>query len=207
MDLKTYFAAHGYQIEMGSPEYDMMRTNQLMQQVLEKRDAAKVIEIVNANRPDYMLPDKNYLMGGWFEEWMYLCIKKELSLKNSHIGINLKIKNQASQKRSESDNEIDIAFVYRNNLYIIECKVYFNKQVNAKKITDVIYKISSVRQSLGLKASAMTAILASFGKSPARQTAINDISRMAQVKAVFSLEDFKNRQYFFELLKKILNYE
>lgn len=81
LDLKTYFAAHGYQIEMGSPEYDMMRTNQLMQQVLEKRDAAKVIEIVNANRPDYMLPDKNYLMGGWFEEWMYLCIKKSFLLK------------------------------------------------------------------------------------------------------------------------------
>lgn len=207
LDLKTYFAAHGYELSMDIPEYDMVKANQLMQQVTQKGDAANVAAIVNANRTDYLLQDKNFLMGGWFEAWLYQNIKQELALKDSEIGMNLKIKNRASQKKSESDNEIDVAFVYQNNLYIIESKVYFKKQVNAKKITDVIYKISSVRQSLGLQATAMAVILVSLGKNPARQIAINDISRMAQVKAVFSLEDFKNKQHFFERLKKIMSYE
>ena len=47
-------------------------------------------------------------------------IKKELNLREQDIAMSLKIYREDSQN---NDNEIDVAFMYENTLYIIECKV------------------------------------------------------------------------------------
>ncbi len=208
LNLKSYFSAYGYsftQAEKKSNSYKVADT--LLNKVIKAGDSALVPEIANSTRENYRKNDKSYLTGGWFEEWAYYTLKQGLGLKDSEIGLNLKIKNERSKRTSESDNELDVAFVYNNTLYILECKVYTKKQLTGKKITDAIYKISSIRQSLGLRATAMVFILSPFGKSRGRQNTIKDLMRMANVKQVFSLENLGNKQTILNEIKKMINYE
>lgn len=208
LDLKTYFAAYGYEISYSRKLSQSYKKSQnLMDRVIQTNDSALVSKIKMASNPDYKEVDKGYYTGGWFEEWFFRTIKDALGLNNSQIGYNVKIKSEFSNKASESDNEIDIAFIYKNSLYIVECKVYSAKQLNSKRITDAIYKISSIRQSLGLRATALTAILSTFGYNKQRLTNINDTKRLANVKEVFSLENIKNQESFVVKLKGIVNYE
>lgn len=208
LNLKTYFSAYGYEITKDEDiEFDYSKTDALFRQVVQAGDSAEVAQIVNATKETYKRADKQYLIGGWFEEWVYFMLRKELKLKKSEIGLNVKIKNESSKHKGESDNELDVAFVYKNSLYIIECKVYNAKQLSAKRITDAIYKISSVRQSLGLRATAMVFILSPFGTNKQRKNSIQDIMRMANVSGVFSLENMKNKHSFINEIKKIVNYE
>lgn len=208
LDLKTYFAAHGYSfIRTEKPGYGYERACELMKKVIRAGDSALVPEIALSSTVEYRKDDKQYLTGGWFEAWLYQSLKKELRLSDNEIGLNLKIKNEASVRSFESDNEIDVALVFKNVLYIIECKVYSAKQLTGKRITDAIYKISSVRQSLGLKATAMVFILSPFGKSKGRQNTIQDMTRMAGVSRVFSLEDMNSQKSVFNEIKMIVRYE
>lgn len=208
LDLKTYFQAYGYNITYSkSIETSFKHSQSLMDQVITYGDSGKVKKIKEAGFPHYKKSDKGYYTGGWFEEWLYHTLKTELNLNNDHIGFNVKIKSDISKKLSESDNEIDVAFVFENSLYILECKVYSQNQINGKRIMDAIYKISSIKQSLGLRATAFVTILSLFGNDHQRKININDTKRLAGVKDVFSLEDLENKEDFIVNIKKSVGYE
>lgn len=208
LDLKTYFTAYGYDINYSNKLSKHYSESQfLMEETLRFEDSIKVAKIKEAGREDYRKPDKGYYTGGWFEEWFYHTIKTQLKLKEGEIGFNVKIKNHISKKETDSDNEIDIAFIYDNSLCVIECKVFAAKQVGGKRITDAIYKISSIRQSLGLRATAIVAILSPFGDNKQRLINIKDTKRLAGVKEVFSLEDFSDKEKFIMDIKRIVGYE
>lgn len=208
LDLKSYFAAYGYSFtKADKPAFSHDRSSDLMKRVTDAGDSGLVPEIVKVTDPNYRGEDKQYLLGGWFEEWLYESLKNELHLSDNEIGLNLKIKNEASLRLYESDNEIDVAFIYKNTLYIVECKVYSAKQISGKRINDIIYKISSIRQSLGLKATAMVFILSPFGKSKGRKNTIQDLMRMTNVENVFSLEDMNDQKNLFNEIKMLVGYE
>lgn len=206
LDLKTYLAAQGYSFEAKtSLTYSYKRADTLYRRVTKNGHSGAVSDIAHAQSQDYYKDDKVYLTGGWFEEWLYQTLKDELNLSDSQIALNLKLKSKFSLRNSESDNEIDIAFVYKNVLYIFECKVFSVKKPG-KKIIEAIYKISSLRQSMGLKATAMVAILTPFGQSSDRAKTVGYLSEMAQVKKVFSLEDMSDKENFIREIKMILNF-
>jgi hypothetical protein len=208
LDLKSYLAAHGYSYHSQQAlSNSFNRADELYTMVCKAGDAGRVKNIVNAQATEYIKRDKNYLIGGWFEEWIYEILKATLHLKDDEIGFNVKLKSRFSKKNFESDNEIDVAFVYKNVLYIVECKVYNVKQINIKKITDAIYKISSIRQSMGLRATALVAILSPFGDNAQRKETIDYLSKMTQVRKVFSLETMCNKEQFIQEIKKIVRYE
>lgn len=207
LDLKSYLAAHGYTYHSQQAlSNSFNRADELYKMVCKEGDAGRVKNIVNAQAPEYFKRDKNYLIGGWFEEWLYEILKTTLHLKDDEIGFNVKLKSRFSNKNFESDNEIDVAFVYKNVLYILECKVYNVKQINIKKITDAMYKISSIRQSMGLRATAIVAILSPFGENKNRLSTIDYLSKMAQVRKVFSLDEMKAKELFIQEIKKIVNF-
>ncbi len=207
LDLKSYLATHGYTYHAQQAlSSSFNRADELYKMVCKEGDAGRVKNIVNAQDPNYFKRDKNYLIGGWFEEWQYEVLKTSLQLNDNEIGFNVKLKSRFSKKDFESDNEIDVAFVYKNVLYILECKVYNIKQINIKKITDAIYKISSIRQSMGLRATAIVAILSPFGENKSRLSTIDYLSKMAQVRKVFSINDMKVKEQFIQEIKKIVNF-
>lgn len=203
LDLKTYLAAYGYSFTKASTlSHSYRLSDSLMSKAVALQNAHDVPEIKKAKAQTYTRDDKSYLMGGWFEEWIYNTIKDHLGLDRNQIGFNLKLKNEYSKRQSESDNEIDVAFVYKNSLNIIECKVYSPYSKNlGKNISDTIYKISSVRQSLGLRANAYVALLAPLGQSKNRKKSIQTTLKMAMVERLFAMENLANKNEFIKHFK------
>lgn len=206
LDLSTYIGAHGYsytcQLQISNP---YSKADALFQNVIKCGTAEKVPEISMAKEDGYNKPDKPYFLGGWFEEWLYAFIKKSLKLPDSQIAFNLKLKSSQSVRNTESDNEIDVAFVYKNKLYIWECKVFYSNRVRGPKIAEAVYKISSVSQSLGLQSTSLVAILSPFGFDQRRTDFLEDITKIMRVEKVFSLEEMGDNKLFISKIKNIIN--
>ncbi len=205
LDLSTYIGAHGYSYTCQQQlAYPYSKAKGTFQNVIKFGSAEAVPEIIKARESHYNLPDKQYYTGAWFEEWMYAFLKQSLKLASSQIALNLKLKNSQSVSKTENDNEIDVAFVFNNKLYIWECKVYTG-QVKSGKIANAIYKISSVSQSLGLQATSLVAILSPLGFDVKRKDFLNDITKIMRVKKVFALEDMSDSKLFVSKIKEIIN--
>lgn len=206
LDLKTYIRAHGFNyISQNQLSHPFAKSDELFNKIVHHKSAEHVPEIMNAKDENYLQPDKGYFLGGWFEEWLYYFLKSELNLPDSQITFNLKLKSRQSIRKTESDNEIDVAFVYNNKFYVWECKVYYRKRASGSQITKDIYKISSICQNLGLQAISLVAILAPFGNNKLRHDFLEDITRLMRVKRVFSLEDMKNRERFIEYVRQMVS--
>ena len=205
LDLNTYIGAHGYSFTCQHRlSYPYSKADSIFQNVVKYGAAEKVPEIIIAKGDTYKKPDKNYFLGGWFEEWLYDFLKQTLKLPDSQIAFNLKLKSSQSLRNTESDNEIDVAFVYKNKLYIWECKVFYSGRIKGPKIAEAIYKISSVSQSLGLQATSFVAILSPFGFDKKRADFLSDITKIMRIKKVFSLEDMADEKYFVLQIKNFL---
>lgn len=207
LDLATYFKAHGYtytsQTQLTKP-FNMAQS--LFTETVVGGSAGMVPSIMQAKEVFSDTDERVYYSGSWFEEWLFTFLKKELNLNEYAIGLNLKLKNIHSIRNTESDNEIDVAFVYKNRLYIWECKVYNQIGDRSKKIADPVYKISSISQSLGLQATSFVAILAAFGESQARKDFLKDITRVTRITKVFSMEDMADTNLFIIQVKKMIDY-
>jgi len=90
--------------------------------------------------------------GGWLEEYINACLNQLKSdgvlQDSSHL--NLKIAS------SKSNNEIDVAFMARNRLHLIECKT---RRLTGKHAgsagTDSLYKLDSISELGGLGTKSM----------------------------------------------------
>ncbi len=100
-------------------------------------------------------PSRFYVNGGWLEQHVYgLC----LNLKKSHgiqdIGRSIEV--QRSHRSPPIKNEMDVAFLKDNRLYVIECKTHADKHQAESKSTNALYKLDSLKDLLGgLQARAM----------------------------------------------------
>jgi len=89
------------------------------------------------------------------------------------------------------DNEFDVLFVYRNVLYMVECKTASNKSKNI--FLESLYKVAALRQYFMLTVKAVLCVLfdiTPLNKERARLTGIEVIDR-ADFKAQKSQERWK----------------
>jgi hypothetical protein len=207
LDLTTYLKAHGYEFsaqkKLSAP---FAKAQSIFNRAIQAGSAGALPEIKMAKEETYLGADKSYLTGGWFEEWLFAFLKNKLHLSDGYIAYNLKLKNHQSVRNSEADNEVDVAFVYKNRLYLWECKVSKHGYQTGKQIAVPIYKISSVSQSLGLQATSFVVIFSKFGKSAGRDAFLTDITRLMRIKQVFGMEDLKDQEAFISTIKKLIGY-
>lgn len=91
---------------------------------------------------DHLCKDEaQYLTGGWFEEWTYYTIKNHFQLNDDSIALNPHVFNRR--------NELDVVFVYHNELYIIECKSGI-PQGGYNKVLDTINSIKTQAKGLSI---------------------------------------------------------
>ncbi len=94
------------------------------------------------------------ITGEWLEQWVYSKVKEELHLQDDQITKGLIVKRSVP-------NELDVVFVYKDQLYVIECKsslftVFTDKNKESEKtrgqnlITPTIYKSDSLQSEFGL---------------------------------------------------------
>lgn len=148
ISLREYFTLYGLHYECDNA---LLKDAETTFQFFEKQKKRKFYlsdEIKNSQKAE-TAKDKKYYAGEWFEEYTYLRIKKELNLREQDIAMSLKIYREDSQN---NDNEIDVAFMYENALYIIECKVSMNGYGKEKwqTIEDYLYKLAAISKDFGL---------------------------------------------------------
>ena len=98
-----------------------------------------------------------YANGGWLEEHAYgLCLNLKKSTPIHDVGHSLEVERQG--RNDTIPNELDVAFLADNRLYIIECKTTrFDKGgPRAAKGADILYKLDTLTDLLGgLQARSM----------------------------------------------------
>jgi hypothetical protein len=94
------------------------------------------------------LQARQYVCGGWLEEYVYETVNQIGKQKIQDKALNMTIK--SLQKSVE--NELDVAFLAKNCLHMIECKT---GKLENEKGGDVLYKLYTLSDKLGLKAKSM----------------------------------------------------
>lgn len=90
-----------------------------------------------------------YLTGEWFEEWLFYKISKDLKITDIYSSVSSII------TKSNVDNEMDIMFIYNQNLFCIECKTSVlklneNKMLKGNILSETLYKLDYLKNKLGL---------------------------------------------------------
>ena len=94
-----------------------------------------------------------YLGGEWFEEYVYLRIKRDFKLRDEDIAKSVKICRLSS---TSNDNELDVVFVKDNALYVIECKVSMTGYGKEPKsvVDEYLYKLAAISKDFGLRVNS-----------------------------------------------------
>ena len=96
---------------------------------------------------------RRYLGGEWFEEYVYLRIKRDFKLRDEDIAKSVKICRLSS---TSNDNELDVVFVQDNALYVIECKVSMTGYGKEPKsvVDEYLYKLAAISKDFGLRVNS-----------------------------------------------------
>lgn len=110
-----------------------------------------------------------YLTGEWFEEFISNKLAHELNLSSDQIKTGIVI-SKKNKDRATIPNELDVVFIWKNRIYLIECKtsVFFDNMMpdgSTKPVSiigETLYKSDSLKQGLGLFANTSIFILDSL---------------------------------------------
>lgn len=119
-----------------------------------------------------------YVNGGWLEEHVYsILFRMKQAIKSiQDLASNVNI--EWDIKGSPVSNEIDVACLADNHLYIIECKTqHFDKTENeSEAANEVLYKLNTLRNYLGgMEARAMVISYRNFTEAACRRADEFDI--------------------------------
>ncbi len=137
---------------------------------------------------------KEFYTGGWLEEYTYFVIKNYFNLSNKNIGLKIKVANK------HTHNEYDVMFVYKNQLYIIECKAYYGKVNIKQKIEHDLYKLSSLNDEFGMRAKSI--YITTFdiiGNDKKENHTLINRAKDLNVK-LFQMRDLENNKFLSEIL-------
>lgn len=97
---------------------------------------------------------RNFVKGGWLELYTYSCVVDvtgETGIRDKAAGLEVISKEGVK-------NEMDIAMMVRNRLFVIECKTARMDKPEAPKANDTLFKLSEIcRRVGGLGAKGMLA--------------------------------------------------
>lgn len=82
----------------------------------------------------------DYLTGGWFEEYVYYLIKKNVEPDDIAMGVRI---DGCTEIRH--NNELDVCFIKNNQLFVIECKSGISSE---SMFNEIVYKVSSLKEVL-----------------------------------------------------------
>ena len=123
-----------------------------------------VCDLDNDNWLTFASEEDRFLVnGGWLEQYCYsLCLRLKAGTPVQDVACSINLTRLQGNK--SVPNEIDIAMLADNHLYLIECKTKrFNEQnKDYGETADVLYKLNTLRTLYG--GSQARAMLVSFNK-------------------------------------------
>jgi len=103
-----------------------------------------------------------FVNGGWLESHVYEALQslraQHESLTDVAMGVRVSFGGADPRNKARDKNEIDVAFLYRNTLHLIECKtanLAQSGQGGDNKATEALYKMESLLKLGGLRTRGM----------------------------------------------------
>ena len=103
-----------------------------------------------------------FVNGGWLESHVYEALQslraQHESLSDVAMGVRVSFGGADLRSKARDKNEIDVAFLYRNTLHLIECKTANLAQGGKgddSKATEALYKMESLLKLGGLRTRGM----------------------------------------------------
>ena len=127
---------------------------------------------------------RRYLGGEWFEEYVYLRIKRDFNLRDEDIAKSVKIFRLSS---TSNDNELDVVFVRDNALYVIECKVSMTGYGKEPKsvVDEYLYKLAAISKDFGLRVNSYIFTLHQMGRfAPATRENMSKRMRILGIRDI-----------------------
>lgn len=184
VNLEEYFMLHGMWYEADNRYLLDAKASERAFFALRMKEFSMTSDILHAQEKP-TAEERRFWMGAWFEEYTYRRIRSEYkSITRKSIGKSVKIYRKGS---FESDNEIDVAFVKDNKLYLIECKVNSSKSAMHANIEKYLYKIAAVMKDLGQNVQAYLFTAQRIDRLP-RETRAN-IKKRAEILGIKGIFD------------------
>lgn len=121
-------------------------------------------------------PERHFANGGWIEHYVYQAVCQV----TGDLAIRDKAANIQVQDSDGQPNEIDVAFIARNRLFMIECKTARMNNRDDVKANDALYKLAeNCRRIGGLGTRGMLATYRSLQKSELRLASALNIDVVA----------------------------
>lgn len=155
VNLREYFSLYGIRFESKAEDTFVHPESETMGifESVHKNNfylPKKLWDAQNAATPEL----RRYLGGEWFEEFSYFKLKEAFNLRDEDIAVSLKIYRE--NESTKNDNELDVAFMFNNVLYVVECKVTMTGYGRDTKLVvdDYLYKLAAISKDFGLQVSA-----------------------------------------------------
>ena len=106
---------------------------------------AKVLQVENNSIHFATEPDRKFANGEWLEHYVYQTVEAlqgELHVRDK--AANLVVTSEDGVK-----NELDVAFLAKNRLFIIECKTARMDGERAGKANDTLFKLAEIHRRVG----------------------------------------------------------
>ena len=89
--------------------------------------------------------DRGFTKGGWLEYFVY----RTLESLHGPLGVRDKAANLVVVDESGVKNELDVAFLARNRLFVVECKTARMDSARPGKANDTLFKLSEICRRVG----------------------------------------------------------
>ncbi|MCS6968720.1 MAG: DUF1887 family CARF protein [Cytophagales bacterium] len=220
LNLKEYFNAYGRNYE-SQPQINIPDALGEASKIMESCRGAKGIiresSYLNQKLNEYTKGKlRQFFSGSWFEFYVYETIQKYLNLPASNISLSTAIYLMDSKKVHTSDtkdNDIDVCFVYKNYLYLMECKVYTGQKnvslqdsvvtTGVGNIQSHLYKLAAVKQPLGLSVRAYLITPNNLRANSASFEAIEKRCKILQINQPIDYQILQSEDSFKKFLDKL----
>jgi len=189
IDVKTYLISHGFSSIHSTHSRDQKKLSYTVFEQVIQAGSAKNVSSIQSAKNDVAHPEHRFFSGEWFEIYLYNWIKQSLLLNEEQILHGVKLKHYSSAFKSENDHEVDVMFIHKNKLHIIECKVY-DTLAKSGVVYHALQKIAIINRSLGLHARAFICILSSAEMISKER--LDYLKSIAGIIDIFSIKDFQS---------------
>jgi len=203
LNLMEYLLSYGlYYQSDESLTYDAEHTLQFFEQFKRKNFYFYSEKRIIDSHSQVDKKDKVYYSGKWFEEYVYIKLKRELDIDESDIALGVKLFRDTADL--QHDNEYDVVFVYENELYVIECKASMGSKDTLKNNLDAfMYKLAAITRDFGLRVYSSIFTLTNIEKIAGHRLAgIQKKSKILGIKAIVDAKFFlknENMQTVFKV--------
>lgn len=121
------------------------RNDRNLEALLRNFESAGVLQVENGTIYFTSEQDRFFTKGGWLEHHVY----QTVSSLHGDLELRDKAANLGVIDKHRVKNELDIAFLARNRLFIVECKTARMDQDRAGKANDTLFKLSEICRRVG----------------------------------------------------------